>query len=188
MKIALIVLAAGASKRLGQPKQVLPCKGKTLMECILKECLDSALGDVFVVLGSKMDIIQEKVPKEVSILKNENWKQGIGTSIACSIQNTQKYDAAFILLGDQPYFKKTILKSILKKQEESKASIVRSKYQKGNGPPVLFLQKHFSALLDLKGDMGAKDVIRKFPEETAFVPFEKGHVDIDTPSDLKNLT
>lgn len=187
MKTAIIVLAAGASRRLGQAKQLLPFKGKTLIEHILDECLKSDIGDVFIILGAKNEIIESKIPPEVNILKNEKWQSGMASSITLGIRNAIVYDAAIIVLADQPHFDNTILEALRIKQMETGTSIVVSKYQKGTGPPVLFLQKHFNELLDLTGDEGAKEVIKKYPNETAWISFKKGNLDIDTESDLSRL-
>ena len=189
MKIAILIIAAGASRRLGQPKQLLPYNNTFLLNHVIQICESSDVGDIFVILGANREGIQERLSADIPIFYNEKWKEGMGTSIAIGIQNIigKGYDGAIISVGDQPFFTKELLTTIVKTRQTSNAPIVVSKYKKGMGPPVFFEQSLFVELSKLEGDIGAKPVIKKYFDNIAMIDFEKGHIDIDTPDDLKYL-
>ena len=110
-KIAMIILAAGESKRLGAIKQNLPWKNTTLLGHVIEQGLCSIADDIFVVLGSNADAIINTIdPAKITIIKNPNWEEVMGTSIACAIQflerNSTQFDAVLIALSDQPLIDK----------------------------------------------------------------------------------
>jgi molybdenum cofactor cytidylyltransferase len=191
MKVAILIIAAGASRRLGQPKQLVAYRNSFLLDYIIDECNASDIGDVFLVLGANKGLIEPQIDhsKIKTIFYNENWQNGMGASIACGISNIENlnYDAAIIVMSDQPYFNQQLLKDIVNQQQNTKSAIVISKYQEGKGPPTLFLKTLFSALKQLNSDTGAKSIIQKHKNKIAFIHFENGHIDIDTPEDLKHL-
>jgi len=191
MKIALLIIAAGRSARLGQPKQLLPFKNTFLLDYIINECKTSNIGDIFVVLGANQALIEPQLNQSIlkNIFYNSNWADGMGTSIACGISNLQdkNYDGVIVLLSDQPFFTNDLLKKIIEYQKNTSARIIVSKYQRGMGPPTFFDKSLFQDLSKLKGDIGAKPVIKQFFNEIETVDFEKGNLDIDTVDDLKWL-
>lgn len=192
MKIALLIIAAGRSARLGQPKQLLSFRNTFLLDHIIKECETSNVGDIFVVLGANKELIEPRLNQ--SILKktfyNPDWANGMGTSIACGISNIQNenYDGVIVLLSDQPFFTSNLLNQIIERQRNTLARIIVSKYQKGMGPPTFFDKSLLEALSKLKGDVGAKPVIKQHIKEIETIFFEKGNLDIDTIDDLKWLS
>lgn len=191
MKIALLIIAAGRSARLGQPKQLLPFQNTFLLDYIINECQASKVGDTFVVLGANRELIAPKLKKTClkNTFYNANWANGMGTSIACGISNIQdkNYDGVIVLLVDQPFFTSHLLIQIIEHQRNTLAKIIVSKYQKGIGPPTFFDKSLFEELSKLKGDIGAKPIIRQYFNEIETVNFEKGNLDVDTIDDLKWL-
>ncbi len=183
-------MAAGSSSRLGQPKQLLTFKDSLLLIHMIRECLDSELGDVYVVLGAYASRIRpfiENTP--VQILVNSTWQRGLGNSIAYGIKTMQKdqVGGAIIVLADQPYFSKELLLEIIQKREESGAPIIISQYKQGAGPPSYFEAATFPEMEQLDGDDGAKAVVNKYYDQIATIKFEKGHLDIDEVKDLDIL-
>lgn len=189
MKIALLIIAAGASRRLGQPKQLLKYKKTYLLDYVIQASKASNIGDIYVVLGANYELIQPKIDAEIPIFYNTNWSQGMGNSIAFGMQQLiqKDYDGVIIAVGDQPFFNKNILQKIIQKQSDTNASIVISKYQNGKGTPCFFDKKWFSELTELKGDIGAKPIIKKYNHQVKMIDFPKGDIDIDTMADLKYL-
>lgn len=189
MKTAILIIAAGASRRLGQPKQLLPFKNTFLLNHVIQECQASKIGDVYVVLGANYNFIQPKVEVQIPILYNKNWEQGMGNSIAFGMQQIiqKKYKNVIIAVGDQPFFYQNILHKIIQKQRETDALIVISNYEKGRGTPCFFDEKLFLELTQLKGDIGAKPLIEKYQQQVEMIDFPKGNIDIDTIDDLKYL-
>lgn len=189
-KIAILIIAAGASARLGQPKQLLPFRGTFLLNYVLNECLSSELGDVFVVLGANRAAIENRLTDSpCALLYPPNWQNGMGNSLAFGITAIAKksYTGVIVLLADQPFFNHENLAAIVKKRAESNAPIVLSKYKKGIGPPSFFDAALFPEMQKLQGDIGAKPIVQKYKSLVVTVDFEQGNLDIDTPEDLKYL-
>jgi molybdenum cofactor cytidylyltransferase len=187
MKIAILIIAAGASRRLGQPKQLVPFRDTFLLNQIIQECQASEVGTIYIVLGANAEQIQPRLSDDLSIFYHKNWSQGMGTSIAFGIKQliSKDYDGVIIVLGDQPFFSSFLLKKITQKRTETNGKIILSEYEKGMGPPSFFEKSLFSELSMLKGDLGAKTMIKKYKEEVQRISFPKGYIDIDTPEDLK---
>ncbi len=189
-KIAIVIIAAGSSSRLGQAKQLLPYKNTFLLGYVLEECLAAKVGDIIVVLGANRVAIASKIQNfECRTCYNPNWATGMGTSIACGIAEVaaNPLDGAIIVLSDQPFFDRTLLHQLLAEQSLTNAPIVASKYQEGMGPPAFFAASLFPELQELQGDVGAKPLVKKYFDELAFIPFPKGNLDIDTEADLVHL-
>jgi molybdenum cofactor cytidylyltransferase len=191
MSKAIIIISAGSSSRLGRPKQLVDYKGNKLINHILKECLASKLGDVYLLLGANKDIIETQLsPGDYQLLHNPDWKKGMGNSISKAVREiseSNRYEGIYIVLSDQIFLDHHLLKTIDKKREENPDHIVISQYTEGKGPPSYFPQQYFSELCDLDGDDGAKKVVRSHSDKIIYVNFEKGNIDIDTPEDLKHL-
>lgn len=192
MKTALLIIAAGRSARLGQPKQLLPFKNTFLLDYIINECQSSEVGDIFVVLGANRELIEPRLNHSIikNTFYNPNWIDGMGTSLACGIFKilNENYHNVIVILSDQPFFTKHLLNKIIEHHKNTLARIIVSKYQKGMGPPTFFDKSLFSELSKLKGDVGAKPIIKRYFKEIETIDFEKGNLDIDTVDDLKWLS
>jgi molybdenum cofactor cytidylyltransferase len=189
----VVILAAGNSSRLRQPKQKLLFKGKTLLENAIDAATHSVCTPIIVVLGAlKMEITVAKAFKSVFIIKNENWCEGIAASIRCGISELQRVEPAainaIIMLCDQPFADAVLLNKLVEKQSETQKEIVSCEYKSTLGVPVLFHKTFFSALLQLKGEEGAKKIVFDNQASLATIPFPLGHIDIDTREDYKKLT
>jgi molybdenum cofactor cytidylyltransferase len=188
---AAIILAAGGSSRLGFPKQTLLFKGNTLLEIAIDAALKAKCDPVVVVLGANKEVIEPGIKdKEIIILHNENWAEGMGTSIKAAIghlENIGEVKQVIIMLCDQPFVSRALLGSLIYKRQQNDSKIIACIYQDAIGVPALFDRFLFPELLSLKDNEGAKKVIKAHPEQVATVPFEKGGVDIDTVADYENL-
>lgn len=186
---AAIVLAAGASKRLGKPKQLLPYKESTLLNHTITELLKLQNIDVYVVLGAYSDAILLTIHKlKVTPLIHSGWKKGMGSSLAFGVKNIsdKKYDAILVSLSDLPFVKTNHYEKLLAdfKQEES---IVITDYQNFSGVPCVIPSKYFSELQILTGDEGAKPVIQKHKKEVSKVNSETPYFDVDTDKSYEQL-
>ncbi|MEX2514467.1 MAG: nucleotidyltransferase family protein [Cyclobacteriaceae bacterium] len=191
-KTGIIILSAGKSSRLGQPKQLLAFKGKSLIETAVDAALNSNCGPVWVVTGAFQEsILPLFCKKPVQIIKNPHWEQGMGTSIAMGIGalvNAGGAEQAIIMLADQPFVDAELLKGMLQAQEKSKKPIIAASYQNRTlGVPALFEQKYFDQLMALKGKEGAKKIIQRHLEQVETISFDRGNIDIDTLSDYEAL-
>ena len=187
MRIAILLFAAGSSSRLGQPKQLLPFRGKTLLDNSIQKCLESETGEVHLILGANHESILEKVKTEGCELHiNPNWQEGMSTSIAFGVQQIldKNYDGSIISMADQPFLQKEHLSQLVKTHQLLQKTIIVSQYEEGKGPPTFFAKKHFEKLSKLSGDDGAKAVIKRHLTQVGLASFPKGNIDIDRKADL----
>lgn len=190
-KIAILIMAAGGSKRLGRAKQLLPFKGGILLDRTIEESIASNIGEVYVVLGAYQTEISSRIQSDhqVNLLINKNWEEGLSNSIAYGISQLESKDikGVIILLGDQIYLDKKVLLKLSKFISSSSARIIISEYKEGSGPPSFFDSSLFPELMQLQGDEGAKEIVKKYKAEVKKIYFEKGYLDIDEECDVKLL-
>ena len=188
---ALLLLAAGESRRLGELKQLLPVGNQTLLEHTIKVCAKSKLGPVHVILGAQAEKILDTITNDSStdILIHKNWKDGLGSSIAYGVNNTKHLveKGIIIVLVDQVMLKAEHLVNLVREYEDTKAEIVVSDYGKASGPPTFFAQALFDQLIELSGDQGAKPIIKANKHRVHKVSFPHGDIDIDQHEDLFHL-
>jgi molybdenum cofactor cytidylyltransferase len=188
---SLIILAAGSSARLGFPKQTLLYKGKTLLELAIEAGLKSKCDGVTVVLGANAEAIEPGIKSYgINIIHNPNWADGMASSIAAAISSLQSNAAlrnVVVMLCDQPFVNRSIIDSLLYKQQQTGKRIVACTYKDTVGVPALFARSLFDQLLLLTGQEGAKKIITDHPQDVATIPFEKGGIDIDTIADYEDL-
>lgn len=191
MKTSILILAAGNSSRLGQPKQLVEFEGKTLLERITHTAL-SVSEEVWVVLGANSELIEPKLSAfvgRINVIKNNDWKDGMGTSISLGVKNlASTSEAILILLVDQPLISQVLLQNMMQTFAEKKYPIVACHYGNQLGVPILFDKSFFSELENLKGEQGAKLFLKNYAEKIASVEFKGGLFDIDTPDDLFKLS
>ncbi len=188
MKVAALVLAAGGSSRLGQPKQLLSFQGQTLIRHIVKTAADAGCAPVVVVVGrDQKRIAAELADLSVTILPNDKWEHGIGTSIRAGVAALPEVDAVFILACDQPHVNETILRRLLAEQHRTQRPMVGSSYAQTVGIPALFSSVCFAKLLSLGDADGAKSLLLSRPNETSTVAFAAGEIDLDTAADYRAL-
>lgn len=182
-------MAAGESKRLGFPKQLIKRDKTTLLNYTIGEALKSKATDVYVVLGSSQPDVQSSITYQVPTFFSVNWKDGMGTSISSSLSQItiDDYDGIILSVCDQFYISSKIFNNLIQTFNGGDSSIVVSKYKSAHGPPSLFGKKHYQSLLKLRGDHGAKDIVKNNLLEVSFIPFHDGYIDIDTEEDLKKL-
>ena len=190
--IPIILLAAGESSRLGQPKQLLTIRGTTLLRHIAKICIESGVGPVVVVLGSQEDIMRQELEGlPLHILSNVDWSSGLASSIRCGVQYIMQLGgqpkAAIFVLCDQLLLTPKIIQQVRDRYVSFGADLISCQYGVAYGPPTLVGQVYFDELLTLTGQQGAKKLLAQYPERIDFIPFEGGEVDIDFPGDLENL-
>ncbi|WP_052823408.1 nucleotidyltransferase family protein [Neotamlana sedimentorum] len=191
--IAIVVLAAGASTRMGEPKQLLPWKKKTLISHTIETVLQVNCKNVYVVLGANFDLISSEIKDyPVSILNNELWHQGLGTSIACSttflINSDKDFDAILFVLADQPFITANYLNEMIVSYSFNKQTIIATMYtDKKNGVPVIFNKIYFKDLKIFKGDEGAKHLLMQLESSVKTLIPPNKNVDLDTKEDYSTF-
>lgn len=189
---AVIILAAGQSSRLGEPKQLLKYQNKTLLQHAIDTAKQTSIEPIIVVLGSNADtILKEIETSAIHVVKNDNWQSGMASTIRCGIQESQMLDAAIeaaiLMVCDQPFVTRDLLSSLIKKQEETDKPIIASQYGDTIGTPALFSKQFFAQLMDLSGDTGAKKIMMQHSDLVDTVSFPQGGIDIDTIDDYEAL-
>lgn len=188
----VIILAAGASLRLGSPKQLLAYSGATLLQHSIEEAKSSDAANVLVVLGANADLIKKEINHTTAhVLVNPDWKEGMASTVRCGLQTLvemhPKTEAVIFMVADQPFVTADLLNNLIELNRNEQHSIVASKYGATFGTPVLFAKRFFPELMELTGDVGAKSLVRKYMNEAAFVSFPKGDIDIDTIEDYMKV-
>ncbi|MDE3059090.1 MAG: nucleotidyltransferase family protein [Bacteroidota bacterium] len=194
---AIIILAAGESSRMGEPKQLLEYNGSTLIhrtiEIALKaKRLSDNSSNIFIVLGSKADDIKyeivstfnRKERKGFNILINPEWHEGIASSIRCGISALpHSTDAVLFLLCDQPLVTAEHADTLINASMDPDALIVASAYGGTLGVPALFKKALFPELMKLTGNEGARRVIHDHQKETIGILFPGAEFDMDKPGE-----
>jgi molybdenum cofactor cytidylyltransferase len=196
MPVAAIVLAAGASRRLGQPKQLLRLGGETLLERAIRMAAESGATPVFVILGAHSEQIRAAVPLNqlphaIPVL-NSAWAQGMASSIHTALRPLSivapQAEGALILTCDQPRLTAAHLRALLQAFDAQPApAIVASAYAGVLGIPAVFPRQVFANLRALRGDKGARALLLQPPCPLISLPFPGGEIDIDLPADLAQL-
>ena len=189
---AAIVLAAGASTRLGQPKQLLQMNGESLLHRTIRAAEEAGCAPIFVVLGFEAERMQrETADLEVRVVINQEWQSGMGSSLRSGMEalmkESQLPQKVVLLLSDQPMLSNKILLSLVKKSAETNSLIVASSYTGRLGVPAAFRKELYPDLQKVEGDKGAREVIQLYRDQTASIDFPEGAVDIDTVQDLELL-
>ena len=182
-----IILAAGSSSRLGEPKQLLRHRGQTLVERAAQAAVDAGCAPVCIVLANAR-IDSAVVDVKVRTL-NAEWPRGIGTSIRRGLEACLAADPALeavaILVCDQPAVSGPIVAALREKLAESARGMAAAAYSGTVGVPAIFSRKYFPKLRALPDDCGAKLLLQSYADDIAAVPFPDGALDIATPADLR---
>lgn len=191
-KTAILILAAGSSSRMGQPKQLLPYKSTSLLGNIIQESLNSNARKVFVVLGANSQEIKSKIDfNNVEVIENNEWNKGIGSSIACGVRfiesNTPKINSVLITLADQPFIVTSYFNNIISCFFTSEKKIVATKIGERLGVPAIFHSAYFKDLKKLNEDKGAKELILSNLKDVEIVTSKIDFTDIDTMENYYNL-
>jgi molybdenum cofactor cytidylyltransferase len=188
--IAAVILAAGASTRMGTPKQLLQFQGRSLLRTVTETAIAADCDPIYVVLGAYFNQIQSEVSAlPVHIVENREWQMGMGASICSGIQalptQTPDVEAAILLLCDQPFVSPQLIEQLKSLHYSSRQPIVASIYQNTIGVPALFHSTLFSELVSLPLSEGAKTLIQRHQNKVMTIDFALGAIDLDTPEDYQ---
>ncbi len=188
----VLIVAAGESKRLGTPKQLLQFEGQSLINRLINIVSGAGSFPITIVLGAEAAAIQAQLPDaNLHVVINEDWREGMGSSIRFGLKQMIKADAnldgALILVCDQPFIKSESVQSLIQMQKSTGLPMAACFYEGIVGTPAVFHQSMFSDLLKLTGDTGAKNMMMDKMSDVAKLNFEKGVIDIDTMEDYQKI-
>jgi molybdenum cofactor cytidylyltransferase len=188
--LAILILAAGSSSRMGQSKQKLLIEGKALLVHAVETALKSKAGKVTVVLGSEEEKHRQVLKGlPIALISNPGWQAGMGSSLKKGLQHVMSgnpaTEAILVMVCDQPLLQPDHLQSLVKQYRKTGSLIVASAYSNTAGVPAIFSHKLFNEILQLHDEEGAKKIIRQHAAAT--VDFPGGDVDLDTPEDYQNF-
>jgi len=193
LNIGTILLAAGASRRLGQPKQLLAIAGQSLLRRSAEVALGIGPGAAVVVLGSHHDLIApELAGLPLQTVVNPEWATGMASSLqvglAAVLAQQPSTEAVLVLLCDQPFLSTEVLRNLVATFGQTGSPIVASRYANGVlGVPILFSQQLFPELRLLTGDAGARKLLAQWPDLVQTIDFPEGLLDVDTPEDWARI-
>jgi molybdenum cofactor cytidylyltransferase len=190
--VGLVILAAGGSSRLGQPKQLLEYRGRSLLRHVAEAAVGSHCRPIVVVLGAQASQLEAELRAlPVHVAENPHWARGMATSLRRGLATLEAIDggigAAVILLSDQPLVSARTIDALVEAWRTVGKRIIASEYAGVVGVPALFDRSLFPELLALDGEAGARRIIAGHAEEVHRLPFPGGILDIDTPEDCERL-
>lgn len=185
-----VVLAAGSSSRFGSTKQAVTLNDVSLVQRALETASRACNGRVVTVIGHDYSSVLAAMNADSGfVIVNEDYQQGLGSSIAAAARACRiGADALLLLLADQALVTSDHLFALLDNWSGSDSEIVASAYDDTQGPPVLLPRATFDDLCQLSGDTGARALFRDDRFQLKTVRFEAAAIDIDTPADLDALT
>jgi molybdenum cofactor cytidylyltransferase len=194
LHIAILIMAAGASRRMEGIKLLLPWKSSNFLLETIKTARESEADSFYVVLGANAGIITTECnlkEKDVTIFINPDWSSGLGKSIAYGVKKIMKTkplpDAILVCLADQPLITPTYLNLIINTFKRDTSKIISTSYRNRAGVPALFPKSHYTLLVHLEGDQGAKDLLESKMHELIKLDAKDQLIDIDTKNEYEQL-
>ena len=198
--ISAIVLAAGRSTRMGQPKLLLPFEGGSIIRAVVKNVLRSKADEVVVVLGSEAPRVRREVELAASdadarayrlkIVENPRFEEGQSTSLTTGLSSVGGgCEGVLVLMGDQPFVDSDIIDALIERFRASGAPVVIPEYDEGHATPVLFASELFPELMAVTGDKGGREVVAKYLDRALMVRVQSPLAarDVDTWEDYQEI-
>jgi molybdenum cofactor cytidylyltransferase len=187
--ISAILLAAGESRRMGRPKQLLEWQGKALLLHVLENLINSSADEIILVLGHEAEKIRKSLPEfQIKIVINPNYVRGMASSLRQGLLAMDPRSEAFlVLLADQPGIGPEIINRVIRdfQQADPKRGISLPVYRGLQGHPVLIGVQYLKEALQLQGDVGARQILMNHPTDILEIEVDQDVVlmDMDTPEE-----
>ena len=188
--VALVLLAAGASTRMGRPKQLLPYHGRTLLRQAAETAVATGCAPIILVTGALHDaLLAEIAGLPLQAVHNPDWETGMASSIRAGLAAVAPASprAVLIMLTDQPLLTPELLHQLIAQQQATQAPIVATAYGDTLGVPAIFDATMLPELLKLQGAQGAGPLIARLGAAVGQVAFPAGLLDVDTPEQYAAL-
>jgi molybdenum cofactor cytidylyltransferase len=189
--VSAIVLAAGESRRMGRPKQLLRLGERTLLDLALDNVRKSSVAEIILVLGSWAAEIQQQVStQDVKIVVNSAYQEGMASSLRAGIGAVDpRAHAVLIVLADQPCLRSTTLDRLIDHHRSTRPQIVIPTYKGFRGNPVLLDRSVFSEVMEIRGDIGCRAIFGGHTENISKVEVDDPGIllDVDTSKDFESF-
>ena len=183
MRIAALILAAGASTRFGSPKQLARMGGRTMLATVIDLAREAGLYPIFVVVPPGIAVLPAAVP-----VVNERPEAGLSRSLRMGIAAVpSEIEAAMVLLGDQPTVAPATIRAVLDAARRDRP-VIAARAAGRLGPPVVITHDAFGLANDAIGDEGLRSILQNHPELMTPVDVTAHAPDVDTPADLERLS
>lgn len=185
-RVGILLLAAGESRRMGRPKQLLPYRGKALIEVVAGRLLELEAEEVLVVLGAYSERIRPLLADlPLRTVNNPSWQEGMGSSLRMGVAALRGMDRVLVCLADQPRVPAAQYAALLALAEAHPEKVVAAAYAGRAGAPVVFPKAHFPRLEAAQGDAGARKWLSTLTEaELLTMPLPEAEWDWDVPEDM----
>ena len=184
--VVALLLAAGGSRRMGRPKQLLAWQGTSLVRRAAETALASRCSELLVVLGAHAGLVEaELVDLPLRTCVNADWEEGIASSLHTGVEALgDDAEAVVVLLADQPKVEAALLDRPIAAHETSSRGLAACSHGGAPGAPALFSRRYFEALRGLSGDRGARVLLEAHRDDCSLVDAPFAVFDVDTPADL----
>jgi CTP:molybdopterin cytidylyltransferase MocA len=193
LKVGSVLLAAGPSSRLGQPKQLVKVNGESLVRRSARILLEAGIDPVLVITGFAQEDIQNEIEDlPVQVVSNPEWALGMGGSIACGARNAPRgLDGLLVMACDQWRMESNDIEALVSRWYSDISRILLANWKEGeayvSGPPVIFPRNLIRELKFIEKSRGARQVIDRFIDLVEFQTIENAAFDLDRPEDLERL-
>jgi molybdenum cofactor cytidylyltransferase len=190
--VAALVVAAGASRRLGRPKQLEPWGEETLLEHVLSGVRRLEVGEIWLVLGANVEEIESRLDLSgCTVVENPEWEEGLASSLRVgldAILRLSRAELVVLVMGDQPELSPEVVSKLLSAHRSSGRPAAVPRYRYMWGHPIVFERSLWPRLMSLEGDQGAKRLLQAHPDWVTEVLIEQPPPrDIDTEIDVEDM-
>jgi molybdenum cofactor cytidylyltransferase len=188
-RVAAIVLAAGASTRMGRNKLLLDVAGESLVRRAVRAAIEGGVDEVVVVLGHDEQRVRAELDGLACVpVVNPDHAEGAGTSVRTGVRRAAGADALMVVLADMPFVTAEMIATLARRYRASRAPLVVSHYGDVQAPPTLYDRALFEELLAIPGERCAKQVVKRHEAEAEVVTWPAAALrDIDVPADYDGV-
>jgi molybdenum cofactor cytidylyltransferase len=182
------VLAAGTATRMGTQKLLLPVDGRPMVQWAVDAALGSRAGKTFVVVGYQAAQVASALrDRPLTVVANPDYATGMSSSLRAGVQAAGDWEAAIVLLGDQPFVTAGLLDQLIDRFLETRAGAVRPAVGGRPVNPVLLSAALFAELLEQEGDVGGREVLERHRDEVRLVQVDDPRLvaDVDSIEDYE---
>jgi molybdenum cofactor cytidylyltransferase len=188
-KVAAVVLAAGASTRMGRNKLLLEVGGESLVRRAVRAAIAARVDEVVVVLGHEEDLVRAELRGlACTPIVNPDHAEGAGASVRAGVRQAAGADALVVVLADMPFVTAEMISMLVQRYRATRAPLVVSHYGDVQAPPTLYDRALFDELLAIPGERCAKQVVQRHEAEAEIVSWPVAALrDIDVPADYDDV-